>query len=298
MSWRLLFFFVLALFSLSSVNATTSLKVMTFNIRFDGAEGEMSDAKNAWISSSETHRRDLVMQTILEADASLVCVQEALINQVHDLRQRLRTHSFGGVGRDDGKLAGEHCGIFYRRDRFRLVKQGNFWLNKNSDVPGSKFPKTCCARIATWVILQDLDSDGREFLLINTHWDHQVQAARIFSAKLIREKMKALAEGRPVLIAGDLNVTDDNPAFTTLMHGSAASFPNLVDSYRQAHPQTGAVEGTYHGFRGHHDGSRIDYVLHTQRFQTLSAKILRNHEGERYPSDHFPVVATLAWSED
>jgi exonuclease III len=67
----------------------------------------------------------------------------------------------------------------------------------------------------------------------------------------------------------------------------------LVDSYRQVTPTIGRDEATYHGFSGRTLGSRIDFVLHDGSFETLDAAIVRTNYSGRYPSDHFPVTATL-----
>lgn len=271
------------------------IKVMSFNLRYDAGAGEATDRENAWISKSGEHRRDLAMYTIADYDPDLLCVQEALTNQAEDIRAKFPEYAFYGVGRDDGKQEGEYSGIFYRKERFDCRKQGEFWLNEKSDQAGSRFPETCCARIATWVVLRDRH-DGNEFVLLNTHWDHQVQAARVFSAKLIRKRLAELAEGKPVIVTGDLNAQPDNLAFQMLIEPSNASDVQLIDSYRKAHSQVADEEATYHGFRGSVRGARIDYVLHSSEFRTKVAGIERWHLGQRYPSDHYPVTATLEFN--
>ncbi len=284
-----LLFFVMT----TSVRGSEPITVMSFNIRYDGKPGVASDRQNAWLAKSGKHRRDLVVRAINDADPDILCVQEALQNQVADLKSQLADYEFYGVGRDDGVQKGEHCGIFYRRDRLAKLDQGNFWLNEDSETAGTKFPGTCCARLATWVMLKDKENSGREFLLINTHWDHQVQAAREFSAQLIQQKLVGLADGRPVLLTGDLNARPKNPAFKMLHSSTSQEKTQLVDCYREAHPDVNSEEATFNGFRGNTTGSRIDYVLRSSGFHTQSAEILRTHEGDRYPSDHYPVIVTL-----
>ncbi len=278
---------------ISSACGSEPIAVMSFNIRYDVNRGVASDRQNAWLATSGEHRRDLVIRAINEGEPDILCVQEALQNQVADLKSQLSDYEFYGVGRDDGVQAGEHCGIFFRRDRFAQLDQGNFWLNEDSETPGTKYPETCCARLATWVVLKDQANAGREFLLINTHWDHQVQAAREFSATLIQQRLASLADGRPALLAGDLNAHPENPAFQRLLGSASQAEIQLFDCYREAHPDVDSEEATGNRFRGITTGSRIDYVLRSRGFHTQSAEILRTHEGDRYPSDHYPVKVTL-----
>ena len=51
---------------------------------------------------------------------------------------------------------------------------------------------------------------------------------------------------------------------------------------------------TYHGFKGGTEGVKIDQILVERTSEVLAAEIDRttNEEG-RYPSDHYPVTATL-----
>lgn len=280
-------------FALKTEAPAQPIKLMSFNVRFDGGNGNPSPSRDAWIAENGEHRRDLAVRVVQDFDPDILGVQEALTNQIEDLREALPQHDFYGVGRDDGHQAGEHCGIYYRKSRFQPLAKGSFWLNEQADTPGTRFPETCCARVASWLVLQENESPETQFLLINTHWDHQIQPAREFSAILIRERAEQLAEGRPLVILGDLNVTTDNPAFERLVKPSPGNPLQLIDSFRNRHPQPKPDEGTYHGFQGNTDGQRIDYILYTEQFTATDADILRFHQESRYPADHFPVVAIL-----
>lgn len=283
----------------------TPIRMMSFNVRFDEAQGYLSPKENAWIAFTGDHRRDLALQVISDYDPDLLGLQEPLHNQVEDIRASLTKHSFYGVGRDDGQQTGEYCGIFFRKARFECVDQRTFWLNEHVDKPGSKFPKTCCARIASWVILKDLQADDQEYLVLNTHWDHQIQEARLYSAKLIRQRLVKLANKRPMIVLGDLNVPPDNPAFEMLVSPAPENPLQLVDSFREVHPkprepekpsdrfQLRPEEGTFNGFKGWPIGNRIDFILHSNHFRAVKAEIVRFNKQGRYPSDHFPVTATL-----
>jgi endonuclease/exonuclease/phosphatase family metal-dependent hydrolase len=50
---------------------------------------------------------------------------------------------------------------------------------------------------------------------------------------------------------------------------------------------------TQHGFTGVGAKGRIDWILVSGDFRVLDATIGRDHEGGRYPSDHFPYWVDL-----
>jgi len=261
-----------------------SFRVVSFNIRCATAD----DAQNNWI-----HRRELFFRAIGRLDPDILGTQEAVASQADELRQRMPDYGFVGAGRDDGRRGGEFCPILYRRQRFALVDHGHFWLSHTPDVPGSIGWDAALTRLATWIRLRDRLHEEPELLVLNTHWDHVGQLARLESAKLIRRKLADLGGAStqlPGIIAGDFNVEEDSPAGRLLAEG-------LIDSYRAVHPEPKRDEATWHAFSGRTDGSRIDFIFHTPHFQTIDAGIDRWHENGRYPSDHYPVVATVKWKE-
>jgi endonuclease/exonuclease/phosphatase family metal-dependent hydrolase len=292
--WSTLAAFVCAV--MASTVAAEPLRVMSFNIRGDFDLEQATDGPEAWNALTKEHRRDLVATTIREFKPDILGVQEAFVHQLKDLETGLGDYKFYGVGRDDGKLAGETCAIFYRKDRFLCVKDGTFWLSETPDKPGSLFPGTDYVRIASWALVADHKNDDREFLVINTHWDHISQAAREHGAKLIRERIASLAGGRPVQVMGDLNDSEDSASVKALIAADSTSLP-LIDSYRAAVPSRAPLEATYHGFEGSQAGSRIDFILPSRDFEVNEAAIDHRIFDRRYPSDHFPVTAVLEFAE-
>jgi endonuclease/exonuclease/phosphatase family metal-dependent hydrolase len=66
----------------------------------------------------------------------------------------------------------------------------------------------------------------------------------------------------------------------------------MVDTFRGLHPDAKDVR-TAHGFRGTRKGNKIDYIFTPSNVKVLEAQILYDNIDGRYPSDHFPVTATL-----
>ena len=98
----------------------------------------------------------------------------------------------------------------------------------------------------------------------------------------------------PVVVTGDFNVGEDNPAIATLVgprpNGQAAL---LVDTFRVKHPDEKTV-GTFSGFVANEiNGPKIDYILVLPGTEVLDAAIVRTSREGKYPSDHFPVTARV-----
>lgn len=260
------------------------LRVMSFNIRYGAAD----DGPNRW-----QHRRELVMDTIRRYGPDLLATQEGLDNQIEFLRAEMPEYSFFGVGREDGKRRGEYAAIFYRAERFELLDGGHFWLSESPDVPGSKSWNSSQTRIVTWCRLIERSSPTAAFFLFNTHFDQRSEAARQASAELLSHQICGLANGGPVILAGDFNSTEDEQPYKTLVSGDADT-PGLADAYRAVHPNRSPDELTRHDFRDLRVGSRIDWILHSSHFTPQAATIERIAFEDRFPSDHYPVMATLS----
>lgn len=264
-----------------------ALRVMSFNIRY----GDADDGINAW-----KFRRDLVARTIRDFDPDLLGVQEALNLQCDDLERALgETYGFHGAGREDGRARGEFTAILFRRGRFERLDGGHFWLSETPDVPGSRSWDAEVTRMASWVTLRDLAIAGRTgtMFFLNTHWDHMGKRARLESARLIRRKVRGLHPDGPVIMVGDFNAREHDEEYAELLRSTDDGGPRFVDAYRAAHPDAQTEEATFHGFKGGRKGIRIDWIIHSEDLVATAAGIDRTSEDGRYPSDHYPVTATL-----
>jgi endonuclease/exonuclease/phosphatase family metal-dependent hydrolase len=222
---------------------------------------------------------------VREQDADLVGLQEALDFQIDEITAAVPGYASIGVGRDDGGARGEFAAILFRKNRFRVAEAGTFWFSDTPAVPGSKSWGNNITRICTWARL--IDRDGRGFFVYNVHLDHQSQPSRERSTLLLRERIDARSfAAEPVVVTGDFNVGEKNPALATLVGP-------FVDTYRVVRPQETTV-GTFTGFKfGNVDSEKIDYILVQPGTEVMHADIVRFTRDQRYPSDHFPVVARV-----
>jgi endonuclease/exonuclease/phosphatase family metal-dependent hydrolase len=263
-----------------------AIRVMTFNIRYGTAE----DGANSW-----PFRRTLVFDVVRSYGPDLLGVQEALRGQLDEIGVAVPGYSEIGVGRDDGKTAGEYSAILFRQDRFEPLESGTFWFSDTPDAPGSMSWGNRITRIATWARLRDATT-GRSFVLYNLHLDHESQPSRERSAELLATRLRQHGE-EPVIVMGDFNSGEANPAYRFLtgageLSPQAVPSPRLRDTYRALHP-TDTLVGTFNGFTGARNGEKIDHVLVSGGWSVLEAGIVTTSAAARYPSDHFPVTATL-----
>lgn len=260
------------------------LTVMSFNLRYDNP----ADGVNAW-----PNRRDRVAGVIRFHGAQVVGVQEALAGMLRDLDTRLPGYARVGVGRTDGVARGEFSAILYDSTRVEALASGTFWLSPTPDVVGSRGWDAALERIATWARFRDRVT-GCTWVHVNTHFDHVGDSARVESARLIRRRLGALAEGRPLTMTGDFNANPSHPAYAALTRGT---LPDGSRPLRDAldvtvTPHFGPLS-TWNAFKEIEPDRRIDFVFVSDGVRVLRHGILSDRWDGRFLSDHLPVVAAL-----
>jgi endonuclease/exonuclease/phosphatase family metal-dependent hydrolase len=264
---------------------SSPVTVMSFNLRF----GTADDGEDSWV-----YRRDLVIDVIREQAPDVLAIQEALRFQLDELASALPEYAELGVGRDDGGTEGEYAAILFRSARFALAEQGTFWFSDSPEEPGSIGWGARLPRICTWARFLERGS-SRAFYVYNVHWDHESQESRARSAELLMNQIGQRVSPDPVVVTGDFNAGEENPAMLYLT-GRVDRAPalRLRDSFRVVQPATAEV-GTFHGFEGVTGGAKIDGILISNEWDVEGAEIIRTSRGGRYPSDHFPVSAKLRY---
>ncbi len=262
------------------------LRVMSFNVRNSNAK----DGENAWAK-----RTELFFGTIQRFQPDLIGFQEVLADQFDEITGRMKAYAFSGVAREDGQRRGEWALIGFRKDRFTEAGHGDFWLSERPDEIGSKSWDAALPRICSWVRLRE-NATGREFVYANTHFDHIGVMARQHSSRLLTTRLSASAAGRPVVLTGDFNISEDNPAYAVLVRPEPGDLIRWIDSYREVHPNRMPTEASFHGFKGGVTGSRIDFIFHTTHFAANAATIEQAPAQDgRWASDHYAVTAILNW---
>lgn len=260
----------------------SKMKVATFNLRLNTSY----DSANAW-----PNRKEMVKDLIRYHQFDVFGVQEALIDQMHDL-ETMGAYAHAGVGRNDGKEAGEFSAIFYSKAKYELVKSGNFWLSPTPEKP-SKGWDAAYIRICTWARLIE-KTTGKEFYFFNTHFDNEGVLARENAAKMILEKIHQLSDrNTPVIITGDFNSSPETSAYATIVKQFRDA--KLVSQTPPYGPDSTFQDFKYHNWTKVVTEGRIDFVFVNENIEVLNYAVLTDSRDLRFPSDHFPVVCTLRY---
>ena len=271
---------LLSLFFFISYQAQ-SLKVMTYNIRLSLE----SDNENSW-----ENRKKEALQLMDYYHPDLFGVQEAVPQQMSDIKSGLRNYDFVGVGRDDGKNKGEYSALFYDKEKLQVLESGTFWLSETPDIP-SKGWDAAYNRVCTYALLKT-KKGGKKFWAFNVHFDHVGNVARVNSAQLILEKIKTLnSENLPIILMGDFNLTEDTEPIKIISQ-------SLRNTYHHSIKKPYGPTGTFTAFDTTKiPTERIDYIFVkdfvTKDFRTINDR----RENLKYPSDHFPILVNLQFQK-
>lgn len=280
--------FFICIFMVTNLNAQ-KITVATYNLRYSIEENFKKDSARGedWVS-----RGPVAAAQIRYHELEIFGTQECLLHQLEDLVEWLPEYTYIGVGRDDGKKAGEHAAIFYNKDRFKVVESGDFWLSETPDKPSKGWDATCCNRLCSWALFEEQQS-GKRFYVFNAHYDHQGVKARVESSKLVLKRIDEVAGDRPVIFMGDLNGDDESEWYNFL-----EASDKLQDSFNMVDDPY-AVNGSYNGFGRRTDSKRIiDHVFVSEHFEAAKWGILTDTFHGRFPSDHFPVVVDLVLKDN
>lgn len=252
-----------------------NMDIMTFNVRLDVA----SDSLNSW-----KFRKDNAANMIHYYAPDVLGMQEVVHNQLNDLKERLPQYTAIGVGRADGKEAGEYCSLFFKTNRFELIKDGTFGLSETPEKIGVKGWDAAYERIVTWVVLKDKKT-GKKFACFNTHLDNMGEIARREGAKLLLAKAKELAPGLPIVITGDFNGTQDSEPIQIITH-------NGMKDTRAVSPVVYGPSWSFHDFGRLKNDERdlIDYIFVNSPVQVNKYCVIKDTPENGYLSDHNPVL--------
>jgi endonuclease/exonuclease/phosphatase family metal-dependent hydrolase len=271
-----LFLLILTLYTAQKVNSQT-LTVLTFNIRYDNPK----DSSNRWI-----FRRESAVNLINHYSPQVFGIQEGLYNQNQYLKNSLKTYSYVGVGREDGKRKGEYAAIFYDSTKFKLLKSSVFWLSEKPDTVSIGWD-AALERICTYCLLQN-QATNKPFWVFNTHFDHIGVVARKMSATLILKKIKEINTKKlPVILMGDFNSETESEPINLLKSGL------LETSTISQKPLYGPI-GTFNNFNPTNSTNNcIDFIFVSQ-FTVASCTHIDDKKNDNLCiSDHYPVLVEL-----
>jgi endonuclease/exonuclease/phosphatase family metal-dependent hydrolase len=258
------------------------LHAMSFNVRYDREGQTQPGEPDYW-----PERAPLTTEFLRLEQPTILGVQEVEFNQLSAVEAGLgRGYKMVGFGRDGG-AGGEYSAIFYDARRLTVKWWDQFWLSDTPDVIGSATWGNTVTRIVTWAELHD-NVTGRDFLHINSHFDHQAENARVRSAQVVRDQVAAT--DLPVVFTADCNAAAEASAAYDVL----VTEGGLQDTWLAADRQLTPYAGTFPNYGTPNPaGTRIDWILASPGIDVRSAAINTWTRDGRYPSDHTPVQALL-----
>lgn len=277
------FMLAILLFTACGRKSDDTIRVMTFNIRYDNPR----DSLNAW-----PNRAQQVVEFIKDEDPDFFGMQEVLSHQYAYLDSALSDYASQGVGRDDGLKGGEMNPVFFKKDKFDMVRTITFWLSDTPDFPGSKGWGASLPRIVTWMELVNKDTHDH-FFFFNTHFAHDSDSARIRSSEILLNRVSEISQGFPFIITGDFNMLPDSRGYSILT-GPDESVSLLKDSYFISEEKPAGAAYTFNGFSDKPGAGRIDYIFVRNGMKVLNHKTVQHKDGSIFISDHWPVFAEVS----
>lgn len=258
----------------------SSFRVVTYNVRH-----EITGERDAW-----EPRIDHIVDVLESQDADVVALQEATDRQLSDIRARLDGYEWFGAGAHTG----QNNPVGYRPG-FERIDATVTWLSETPGIPESTGWDAVHPRALTETTLRPTDDAlPGAMSVFNTHFDHGGSLARRESAGLLKRRIEALPDDRPVVVAGDFNVPPGSAVdeILTATRGSRS----LRDAWGIADSTVGP-ETTFTGFDRPLAGRRFDRIFVTEGIAVRSACVDTTRYDGDYPSDHLPVRVELVVEE-
>ena len=290
---------------------TAAMRVGTYNVRCSPAD---RGTPNAW-----AERKDDLLAMLRKLDLDAGGLQEVCPDQLAFFREGMPEYEFVGDGRKANR-SGEASPVFWRKGRFACLKRGTFWLSETPDKPGTKGWDAGYQRVCTYAILRDTRTGGF-VCFANAHIDEAPVSGEMGMALIMKRigmivgRFEALHRRISVVFTGDHNCVETEEA-------AQEAAKHLKDALFLAETPPKGPWRTYNGrnWRDHEisavdamkmpiekrnvfkkfGGLRVDYIYVSDGVRVLDYAIdasPRPGGVPLYPSDHFPLAATVEFPQ-
>ncbi len=251
------------------------LKLISSNIRFDN----INDGIHSW-----ENRRPHLQKIICDFFPDILATQEGRQPQIQTLGANIPL-----------KLIDNHrnwidermypC-LFINDELFDVRSSGDIWLSKTPTISGSSSFKSAFPRLCTWAKLNHRIHQ-QDYLIVNTHLDHVLEDTRVEQINVLIKEIKSINKKNiPMILMGDFNATPKGPVRQKISEELHLKDPWIEKSLPE--------ETSHHGFIGDlASGDRIDWILVPKSFAIKEIRMEKSVFGNVYPSDHYPMLATV-----
>jgi endonuclease/exonuclease/phosphatase family metal-dependent hydrolase len=211
-------------------------------------------------------------------------------------------------GRLQSESLAEHCGFAHHR--FSLT---GHWENRNEGLailsrhpiagtavaPLPEFPGDRARQVLFAKVVVETAAGSRPLLVANTHLAYAVnmtaeRKAQVFALNRAIDEYRRRFDATSVVVCGDFNDQPPSPAIADMLAGGTR-----FDAFAACHP--GADGHTFTSRNPHVDGARwpdwrVDYIFGEGELRPVDCRVVFDGETRGIASDHFGVLATLAFT--
>ncbi len=250
----------------------------TCNIRYAA-----DDRDNHW-----SNRLPLLAKTLRGARPTLLGTQEGWEWQLRELEEELPNHRI--VDENRYWMEERMYPSLFVASEVRVHRSGDVWLSETPDLPGSRSFGSLYPRLMCWAEVSFADMPP--FICGNLHLDHQSAETRVSQVEVALEALgELLRPEMPLCLMGDFNDPPGGAVARAIIRKSPTLGLHLYDPWQQLDlPES----SSYHGYgSANEDWSRIDWILLSDHFEVIDIAYERDAEPPLYPSDHYPVTASV-----
>ena len=247
------------------------MKIVTYNIR----NVYEKDGVNSFV-----HRAGMIVDTILEKDPDIICIQEATQKIITMLRRCLSPEYTVLMTQREEGLSGEGLAVAYRQDRCTLYGLDIFWLSPTPQVIASKFPgQSKHSRICQKLLFKN-EQTGNLFKMYNIHLEERSEEVRVQQMELIMDHWSG--ETVPTLLMGDFNTVPTKQVYARCMEQGLADL-------------TDGITETFHKFGQITPGLKLDYIFTDPATAARAGDVCVWNQciNGIYLSDHYPLELNI-----
>ena len=251
------------------------IKVMSYNV------------KNGYITAE---RRKNTVKDVMDFMPDTLGVQEFNQRWVNAFTTEGVFDEYAFVGeqrygdRDREANDNEYSAILYRKDKFRLIDSGTYWLSDTPDVPDTKLEGSKYVRIMTYAVLERI-SDGVRFVHVNTHLNTtpSLNLGQVkIMVNLVNERIYARYGELPTYYTGDFNAS---PLST-----EADGYKYLISTGTENARDVAEISSDENTIKG---GGMIDHCIVTKGDFLVTFFDVGDEKESEETSNHFPIYIEM-----
>lgn len=223
------------------------ITVASLNLRLDTT---LIDSSFIWSDNAMP-----LYELFQEKEYDLLGLQYVSSEQLKTIDSVLTSYEVAGNGGVDGKKEGVMNPLFYKRDKFDMVRTKTFWLFETPDSVESELLNTAISHMLTWIELVDKKTQEHLFFF-NTSFPEGSDSTMLACANLLLRAVDSISMGNNFIIAGDFGMRRGNTAYEKIV-GPYESIPMCADTY---------VACTYEGIDFFRKITRGLYINKTKDF--------------------------------